>query len=94
MIPCRKSESPAGTGLRTEHTKSNHAEILEPQAMDRKALDTMRARFARRGYMLQRVYRADDGRVTYHVTRNTQTRIYSHAHDLAGFLAVVEGLPV
>ncbi|MCU0925271.1 MAG: hypothetical protein MUF44_04285 [Hydrogenophaga sp.] len=54
----------------------------------------MRARFARRGYVLQRVYRADDGRVTYHVTRNTQTRIYSHLHDLAGFLAMVEGLPV
>lgn len=91
MIESRKSESPAGIGLRTEHTKSTYAGILEPQAMDRKEFDNLRDRFARRRYVLQRVYRADDGRVTYHVTRNTQTRIYSHPHDLAGFLAVVEG---
>ena len=62
--------------------------------MSRKEFDTLRARFARRGYVLTRVYRADDGRVTYHITRNTQTRIYSHPHDLAAFLAVAEGRPV
>lgn len=73
--------------------ESKRIAILRPHTMDRKEFDTLRARFARRGYVLQRVYRADDGRVTYHVTRNTQTRVYCHPHDLVGFLAVVEGLP-
>ena len=68
--------------------------ILGPQHIDRKEFDTLRARFARRGYTLQRVYRAGDGRPTYHAHRWAQTRIFSHPHDLAGFLAVVEGLPV
>lgn len=74
--------------------ESKRTAILEPQAIGRKEFDTLRARFARRRYVLQRVYRADDGRVTYHVTRNTQTRVFGHPHDLAGFLAVVEGSPV
>lgn len=74
--------------------ESKRIAILGPRIMDRKELDTLRARFALRRYVLQRVHRADDGRVTYHVTRNTQTRVFSHPHDLAGFLAVVEGLPV
>lgn len=63
-------------------------------AIDPKEFDTLRARFALRAYTLQRVYRADDGRVSYHVTRNTLTRIFSHPHDLAGFLAVAEAMPV
>lgn len=74
--------------------ESKRTSILGPHTMDRKEFDTLRARFARRGYVLQRVRRAHDGRVTYQVTRNTQTRVFSHPHDLAGFLAVVEGLPV
>lgn len=74
--------------------ESKRTAILGLHTMDRKEFDTLRARFACRRYVLQRVYRADDGRVTYHVSRNTQTRVFSHPHDLAGFLAVVEGLPV
>lgn len=74
--------------------ESKRTVILGPQAMCRKEFDTLRARFARRGYVLQRVFRAGDGRPSYHVGRNTQTRVFSHPHDLAGFLAVVEGLPV
>jgi hypothetical protein len=74
--------------------ESKRAPILEPHTIDRKTFEVLRARFARRRYVLQRVFRADDGRVTYHVARNTQTRIFSHPHDVAGFLAVVEGQPV
>ena len=74
--------------------ESKRNAILGSHTMDRKGFDTLRARFAHRGYVLQRLHRADAGRVTYHVTRNTQTRVYSQPHDLAGFLAVVEGLPV
>lgn len=62
--------------------------------MDRKEFDTLRNRFARRGYSLQRVYRADDGRVSYHARRSFQAHIFSHPHDLIGFLTVVEGAPV
>jgi hypothetical protein len=74
--------------------ESKRKAILGPHTMDRKEFDTLRARFARRRYVLQRVHRADNSRVTYHVTRNTQTRVFSHPHDLGSFLAVVEGLPV
>ena len=74
--------------------ESKRIAILGPHTIGRKEFDTLRARFARRRYVLQRVRRADDGRVSFHVTRNTQTRVFSHPHDLAGFLAVVEGLPV
>jgi hypothetical protein len=74
--------------------ESKRTAILGPQTMDRKELDTLSARFALRGYVLQRVRRADDERVAYHVNRNTQTRVFSHPHDLAGFLAVVEGSTV
>lgn len=74
--------------------ESKRTAILGPQTMGRKDFDTLRARFARRGYVLERVFRAGDGWPAYHVTRNTQTRIYSHPHDLAAFLAVAEGMPV
>jgi hypothetical protein len=71
-----------------------YTSILEPQRLNRKEFDTLRARFARRGYRLQRVFRAGDGRPTYHASRTTQTRVFSHPHDVGAFLAVVEGLPV
>ena len=62
--------------------------------MDRKEFATLQARFARRGYELQRVFLVGTNGPTYHVSRNTQSRIFSHPHDLAGYLAMVEGLPV
>jgi len=93
-MTAHKSESPAATGLFAEQTETDNTTILGPQALDRNELNALRTRFALRRYVLQRVRRADDGRATYHVTRNTQTRVFSHPHDLAGFLAVVEGLPV
>lgn len=62
--------------------------------MDRKEFATLQARFARRGYELQRVFLVGTKWPTYHVSRNTQSRIFSHPHDLAGYLAVVEGMPV
>lgn len=74
--------------------ESERTAILEPRAMDRKEFDTLRARFACRGFALSRVFRTDDGRPTYHVTRFTQTRVFSHPHDLGAFLSVVEGFPV
>jgi hypothetical protein len=69
---------------------SKRQSILEPQAIDRKEFDTLRARFARRGYSLQRVYRAADGRVTFHIMRSSKTCVLSHPHDVRAFLTQVE----
>jgi hypothetical protein len=66
--------------------------ILDPQAIARKEFDTLRARFARQGYTLQRVYRAADGRVSYHIMRRSKTCILSHPHDVRAFLTQVEGV--
>lgn len=78
----------------TTALESKRTQILGPQLIDRKEFETLRARFACRGYTLQRVFRAADGHPTYHVSRNTQTRVYSHPHDVRAFLAVAEGAPV
>lgn len=78
----------------TAATETKHRHILGPQHIDRKEFDTLRARFARRGYTLQRVYRAGDAYPTYHATRTAQTRIFSHPHDVGAFLAVVEGASI
>jgi hypothetical protein len=78
----------------TTAQESKRTQILEPQHLDRKELDTLRDRFARRGYTLQRVYRAGDGYPTYHASRTAQTHIFSHSHDVGAFLAVVEGSAV
>jgi hypothetical protein len=64
--------------------------ILEPQPMARKEFETLRARFARKGYGLQRVYRACDGRVTFHIMRGSKTCVLSHPHDVRAFLTQVE----
>lgn len=74
--------------------ESKRTAILEPHSIGRKEFETLRARFARRGFTLSRVFRADDGRPTYHVGRSMQTRVFSHPHDLGAYLAVVEGCPV
>lgn len=70
---------------------SKRTDILGRQAIERKEFETLRARFARCGYALQRVFRADDGRVTFHVVRDVQTRVFDHLHALRAFLAVLEG---
>jgi hypothetical protein len=74
--------------------ESKRTQILGPQHLDRKEFDTLRTRFAHRGYTLQRVYRAGDGHPTYHASRTAQTHIFSHPHDVGAFLAVVEGSAV
>lgn len=78
----------------TAAIETNHHQIVELQPLDRKTFDALRARFAKRGYQLHRVYRAHDGRATCHARRWAQTRVFSHPHDLSAFLAVVEGAPV
>lgn len=92
MIAHEKAVGVLDTPATAQETK--RIAILGPQHIDRKEFDTLRARFARRGYTLQRVYRAGDDRPTFHAARTTQTRVFSHPHDVGAFLAVVEGAAV
>lgn len=78
----------------TAAIESKRTPILKPQHIDRKEFIQLRERFARRGYTLERVFRVGNGHPTYHVRRTVQTRVFSHPHDLACFLAVVEGAAV
>jgi hypothetical protein len=45
--------------------------------------------FARCGHILQRQYRADDGRVTFVVTRLGHARMFSDWHSVQAFLTQV-----
>lgn len=67
---------------------------MSAATLDGANLQAMRTRFAKRGYSLQRVFRVGVDQPTYHVTRNTHTRIFNNPHDLASFLAVAEAMPV
>lgn len=78
----------------TAAIESKCTQILGPHHLERKEFDTLRDRFARRGYTLQRVYRAGDSRPTYHATRTAQTHVFGHPHEVGSFLAVVEGAAV
>lgn len=98
----QKSESPAATGLYAEQTKTTNALIVAPDesavnftghTFDRGEFRVLRTRFAKRGYRLQRVYRAGDGRPTYQASRGFGTRVLSHPHDVLALLSVVEGVP-
>ena len=75
-------------------TESKRQQILNPQAINRKDFSSLQARFAIRGYALQRVFRAGDLRPSYHARRWGQTFVFGHPHDLSAFLAMVEGRPL
>lgn len=103
MIHAHKSESPAATGLHAEQTKSQDAHIIglvrsvcnpTGHEFEPGEFRHLRARFAKRGYSLQRVYRAGDGRASFHIMRSSKTNVLSHPHDVRAFLAQVEGAPV
>lgn len=51
-----------------------------------KRFRTLQALFAMRGRELVRTVRADDGRVSYIVTRAGDSRHFSHWHDLEAHL--------
>lgn len=52
-----------------------------------KRLRTLQAMLAIRGFELVRTARADDGRVSFVVTRGGDARHFSHWHDVEGFLS-------
>lgn len=97
----QQSESPAATGLYAEQTKTINRQILAPDesavnstghTFDRGEFRVLRDRFEKRGYSLQRVHRAGDGHIGYHIMHRSKTCALSHPHDVRAFLSVVEGL--
>ena len=55
----------------------------------RKEYATIQAQFARLGHVLNRIHRADDGQITYVVSRGGQQRHYSELHDVVAYLAAL-----
>ena len=74
----------------TALTKSDTA-TLAPADNFGKPYATLQAQFALLGHSLQHTRRADDGRVTYVVSRWNQARFFSHLNDVRAFLAVIGG---
>ena len=58
---------------------------------DDKTFHTIAAKFALKGHALNRTVRADDGRVTFTVSRWGQSRAFTAWHDVLGFLAQIGG---
>ena len=92
----QKAQSPGATGQSAE--KKPDTQIVGPTEKIGKSnligaaeFRDLRDRFAKRRYDLQRVYRADDGRVSFHIMRRSKTCVLTHPHDVRAFLAVVEG---
>ena len=56
-----------------------------------KTLATVAAAFALKGHALRTTTRADDGRITYTVSRWDQSRVFTHWNDVLAFLTQVGG---
>lgn len=89
-----QSHEKAAGVLDTPPTAYNsiHIEILDAQGLGRNEFDLLRARFASKGYTMQRVYLVGNDRPSYHVTRTAHTRIFRSCQDLRSFLAEKEVL--
>ena len=72
-------------------TITQHGATPAPGVPDEKTVTTIAARFAMKGHALNRTVRADDGRVTYVVSRWGQSRAFTHWNDVLAFLTVVGG---
>ena len=72
-------------------TITQHGATPAPGVPDDKTFHTIAARFALKGHALHRTVRADDGRVTYTVSRWNQSRAFTHWNDVLAFLTVVGG---
>ena len=62
-----------------------------PGVPDDKTLATIAAAFALKGHALRTTTRADDGRVTYTVSRWNQSRAFTHWNDVLAFLTQIGG---
>lgn len=87
----QKAQSPGATGQSADETKDTAIFALAEPAD--KSFATLQAQFAMRGHSLTRSHRADDGRITYTVSRWGQSRAFSHWHDVRAFLVQIGGRP-
>ena len=65
--------------------------MTAPNFETEKSFATMAAQFAIKGHTLQKQHRADDGRVSYLVSRWGQSRTFTHLHDVQAFLTQIGG---
>ena len=87
-----KSESPGGTG-QVANLKTDAASLPTAQNLS-KQIATLQAQFALLGHTLQTSKRADDGRVSYTVSRWGQSRCFTCTHDLQAFFVLIGGVHV
>lgn len=86
MSEPQKRERPAGTRANAEESTSSA--IVGHASLDRKTVDTLRARAALAGYELS-VAQNMDGRTICTFARHGRARVFSHPHDVQAFLAQV-----
>ena len=72
-------------------TTTQHGTTPAPGVPDEKTFATTAAKFALRGHALHRTVRADDGRVTFTVSRWNQSRAFTHWNDVLAFLTQIGG---
>ena len=72
-------------------TTTQHGTTPAPGVPDEKTFATVLAAFALKSHALHRTTRADDGRVTYTVSRWGQSRAFTHWNDVTTFLVQVGG---
>ena len=72
-------------------TITQHGATPAPGVPDDKTFHTISAKFALRGHALHRTVRADDGRVTFTVSRWNQSRAFTHWNDVLAFLTQIGG---
>ena len=72
-------------------TTTQHGATPAPGVPDEKTFHTIAAKFALKGHALHRTVRADDGRVTYTVSRWNQSRAFGHWGDVLAFLTQIGG---
>ena len=72
-------------------TPTQHGVTPAPGVPDDKTFHTIAAKFALKGHALNRTVRADDGRVTFTVSRWGQSRVFAHWNDALAFLAQIGG---
>jgi hypothetical protein len=90
MTAPQKSESPVAAGQVADQSTENGS-IVAPSAITAKDFATVAAKFAIKGHALQSNSRADDGRVTFVVSRWNQSRSFTHWNDVRAFLAQIGG---
>ena len=86
------AKCPGGTG-QVANLKTDAASLTTAQNLS-KQIATLQAQFALHGHTLQTSISADDGRVTYTVSRWGQSRCFTHLHDLQAMLAQIGGVNV